>query len=113
VERLAEMMAEFEVLRERQWNKGAEEYGPDAFVGLTNDQMLDMYLEELADIANYAMMTSIRLRLWKEKVESSSDKSIQPDARDAQYEFPPSSGTFVRTQDIPGFLPNGAGLQDS
>jgi len=54
--------AAFSDLTQERWLTGAKEYGDFAF--LSNDTF-EMLEEELADIANYARMTFIKVQLLK------------------------------------------------
>lgn len=57
---LNQLSLEFIERCQERLNVGAEEYGPFKF--LENDT-LDMLLEELLDISNYALMTYVKVRM--------------------------------------------------
>jgi len=61
--KLEELNKEFFEFCEERQSEGAQTYGPVAF--LRND-MFQYMMEELADLANYARFTYIKLRLMEE-----------------------------------------------
>lgn len=58
VQALAAASAEFDQVCAERWAKGAEEYGPFNFMEVNT---LEMAMEEVVDLANYARMTYLKL----------------------------------------------------
>jgi hypothetical protein len=77
---------EFEVVCAERHDKGAEKYGPAKFLLVDT---IEEALQEVADLANYARYTYIRLRLLQEAVE----QNTPPDSTE-----PPLK--FVKARDI-------------
>lgn len=106
-------MQEFETVRYTQWKKGAEEYGPEAFVDLSFEDLFKMYHEELADIANYGMMAFVKLRLMEEQLRASGfDLTRKPAGEGTEHGDTPDTSTPSFGSELPGFLQAGEGSQD-
>lgn len=58
----------FDQMCQERWAMGAEQYGPIKF--LSND-VIQMTIEELVDMSNYARMQVIKLRVLQDMLESS------------------------------------------
>lgn len=59
---------DFDRMCQERWDMGAEQYGPFKFLG--ND-VIEMTIEELVDMSNYARMQVIKLRMLQEMLEAS------------------------------------------
>jgi hypothetical protein len=108
-----QLMMEFEHLRVEQWEKGSTEYGDVRFLEHDDATMFQMLYEELADVANYAMMVYVRWRLLEATVASRFDPTTEPSEEGSQHSVPSGPGTFTPNSDLPGFLSSGEGVQDS
>lgn len=89
-EYVVELSEEFETRTAERHAMGAEKYGPGKF--LTVDT-LEMALEEILDLANYARYTFIKLRLLQESLAAQV-----PDA--------PVSTGFIRSADMTAIKEN-------
>lgn len=58
---------EFDILTAKRHAMGEEKYGPGTFLGV--DTMQEA-MDEVADLANYARYTYIKLRVLQEKVKA-------------------------------------------
>jgi hypothetical protein len=61
--------AEFVTRANERMEKGAEKYGAFKFLGVDT---LEEAMQEVLDLANYARMTYIKLRLLKEEIAAAS-----------------------------------------
>lgn len=68
VEDIKKASERFDIMCQERHEMGDQEYGPVAFLG--NDT-LQMAMEEIVDLANYARYTFIKLELLRQKVEAS------------------------------------------
>lgn len=57
----------FDDMCQERWTEGAEKYGPLRFL---EADTIEMALEELADLSNYARMTFIRLELLRAQLST-------------------------------------------
>lgn len=64
------MRKEFQELKDQRWIDGAKEYGPFAFI---RNDMVRFAIEEIADLANYAEMLYIKLRVLERKMSEDSN----------------------------------------
>lgn len=106
------LMQKFEMMRQAQWEKGASEYGDVAFLDLPIGELFTMLQEELADVANYAMMLHVRVQVLEMYIAGSTDPAVQPSAGDPQYPVSPGAGSFVASSRLSGFLPDRERVQD-
>ncbi len=67
---MPKMREEFQALKDQRWIEGAAEYG--AFGFIQND-MVRFAIEEIADLANYAEMLYIKLRIMERKLDANSN----------------------------------------
>lgn len=83
---------------------GAEEYGEENFLKV---DLVEFIIEELVDLANYAQMLFIRVRLLQEEANARGlNLSLGLDgAIQQQDELPPSPSSFVKQQEVFGLLP--------
>jgi hypothetical protein len=65
-ETIDQLRVEFDQQRVARLVMGEEQYGRTAFL---NVDTLDMALEEVVDLANYAMMTFVKIRLLQMATE--------------------------------------------
>ena len=103
-ERIEQLNEEFIDFCNERSIEGAETYGQYAF--LEND-MFQYMLEEIADLANYARFTYIKLRLMEETArESGIDMSPSPlgEIR-TDHEVPLGASAFTPQHKVSGFLP--------
>ncbi len=68
----------FDELCKSQWEKGRREYGDFSFLKVNT---LEFALEELADLANYARMTFIKVHLLKEALAAKVAEAPQMGAK--------------------------------
>jgi hypothetical protein len=101
LDRLNELSREFDVACKERLVAGAAEYGEFAFLG--ND-VLRMLYEELFDLANYAKMKFMKLRLLEDELASGLDSSVQPSAEDAEHQVPFGAGSFTPGGQLPSPL---------
>lgn len=96
---------EFFQMMEERYNEGAQEYGPTGFI---NNNMMQFIAEELADVANYALMTYMKIRFMQEVAnEGGIDLSASPTSEDGgQNELPPDPSPFVSSEAVQQFLPD-------
>jgi len=73
-----DLSSEFDVRCEERHALGQEKYGAGAF--LMADTM-EMALEEILDLANYARYTYIRVRLLQESIRAQVAANQQPSAQ--------------------------------
>jgi hypothetical protein len=72
----AAAQTEFAELCEHRYKLGEEKYGPGKW--MTVDTMNEA-LFELADLANYAMFSFIRIRLLQQKLEALDERTTSED----------------------------------
>ena len=70
VELLQQLSNEFDARCQERHEKGAQKYGEGTFLDVDT---LEMAIEEVLDLANYARYTFVKLRLLQESLET--DKS--------------------------------------
>lgn len=68
-EELQSFVDEFAAMCQQRHEMGAEKYGPVKFLSIDS---LQMALEEVVDLANYAMYTYIKLRILQDKWKASA-----------------------------------------
>jgi hypothetical protein len=82
---------------------GAEQYGPENFLKV---DLVEFIIEELVDLANYAQMLFIRVRLLQEHAyERGLNLSLGfAESIQQQDELPPNPSAFVGQQEVFGLL---------
>jgi hypothetical protein len=83
---IQEASEEFDRLTQSRLQTGANEYGEFAFF---ENPTLEMALEELVDLSNYARMTFIKIRLLTRSLDN-GDKGFVPTGDQG---FTPTGGT--------------------
>ena len=97
------LATEWENKCSERWEQGAKDYGPENFL---NVDLVEFITEELTDIANYAFMTFVRLKLLQEQAyERGIDLSLGLDSGVRELEqVPPNPSAFVGQQEVYGIL---------
>jgi hypothetical protein len=72
-EELAKYAAEFDEVCVSRHEMGAEKYGPVNFLGIDS---VEMMIEEVCDLANYARYTYIKLRILQESLKKQLDTPV-------------------------------------
>lgn len=91
---MAQYSQEFDDMSQARWDMGAEQYG--SFKFLEND-VIQMTIEELVDMSNYARMQVIKLRMLQDMLVDSGylDKIEKPTGVDDAGNILMSMPSFV------------------
>ena len=82
--KLQEYSNEFDAMAEARHRLGAEKYGPVRF---TEVDSLQMALEEVADLANYARYTFVKIRMLQDGLSGAPANTEPVGAADREGKF--------------------------